>query len=153
MTASQFELREDIHIADANCSIDIYVDVQEGQGSLYHDREGKYPYLAHSRLYVAFNATCAVYFHLTAASEHLKFPQDPFDWLGNGRPATVRYEYMKPDHKAFSIQDTNTAQHTEDQEHPFDLLVDTGNEVIPLNLHETEIDPTILNKGEGSGGG
>jgi|GEM_PF-4257341 len=153
MTDSHFELREDIQIANANCSIDIFVHVQEGKGKLYHDWEGKHPYLAPAKLHVGFNAICAAYFRFTRASEHLKFPQDPFDWLGNGQPAAVSYEYMKPDYKAFSIQDSNTTQHLKDQEHRFDLLVDTGGQVIPLNLAVTEIDPTILNKGEGSGGG
>lgn len=143
-----------INLVGVDGHIDIYVKNDGGALSLYHDVNGTNSWGADPHFEVPKSKVYGVYFRMTLNTETgTTFPASPLDWGTAGQPSTITCEKMLTNHTAFSIKVDNSSPPQNDQNHDFDLDVETPTRGI-IRLHMSDIDPTIVEKGEeGEGGG
>ncbi len=151
---SGFTMSSGIALVNVDGHIDIYVKNVGGTLSLFHDNMGTNSWGADPHFEVPKDKKYAVYFRMTLNTDTgTTFPSAPLDWGTAGMPSTITCEKMLTSHLAFSIKVDNSSPPQNDENHDFDLLVDSPTRGI-LRLHMSEIDPTIVEEGEeGEGGG
>lgn len=151
---SGFTTSSGITLVNVDGHIDVYVKNTGGTLSLYHDDAGTNSWGSDPNFEVPKEKKYAVYFRMTLNTESgTTFPAVPLDWGTAGMPSTITCEKMLANNLAFSIKVDNSSPPKNDENHDFDVIVDSPTRGI-LRLHMSEIDPTIVEKGEdGEGGG
>jgi hypothetical protein len=145
---SGFTTSPGIGLINVDGSIDIWVKCQGGTVTLFKDSTALNSWGSDPNFNVPCEKVYAIYFRLTPSSDTgTIFPADPFDW-DPSQPSTITYEKMLANQTAFSIKDDNSAEHSTDHTHSFDLLVNSGSLMKIVRLRTSEIDPTIVEKGE-----
>lgn len=145
---SGFTTASGIGLINVDGSIDVWVKCQGGTITLFKDSTALQSWGGDPDFTVPFEKVYAVYFRLTPSSDAgTSFPADPFDW-DPSQPSTITYEKMLANQTAFSIKDDNSAAHSNDKTHSFDLLVNSGSSMRIVRLRTSKIDPTIVEKGE-----
>lgn len=143
---STFTTSSNITVPGVVGSIDVYIKVEGGHFTLCHDPEGKHAYGSQPEIPVEVG-DYALYFRFTEGSDPASFEAQPFSWK-NGHPECIYYELIKPDRTAFSIRDANLGPQAHSFEFDLGVITD-GSQGRPRCRRVHEVDPTILNKGEG----